>query len=383
MRTKFRKRDIFLRYLSLASLGTKTLDLKRQTEMKGSGSIVSKFIGYPFFQPILRFLNYLLLPSDNFYRLFRTYQPSLVFSTDVQNELDIGLMEEAKRFSVRTVGMVRSWDNLTSKGILRCVPDVLLVGNEVMKHEAVAIQGILSEKVAVVGVPHYDRYFKHETIPKKLLEEKIGLPPESRFVLFAPTGNRYISDNTVDEYIFKLIEKELPPGWSLVVRLPPTDMVQGIETGLSSARIKIYRPGENFGTVKTTELSRHDDALLVAMLREAGVVVTGPSTLCIDAAIFDVPVILVGFDGESNRPYLESTRRYYDYNHFDAVKASGGVRIAGSPEEFKTLLHGYINNKSLDRDGRRTLVQWECGFVDGRSSHRILEILKENLEPKK
>ena len=54
---------------------------------------------------------------------------------------------------------MRSWDNLTNKGLLRDAPDQVLVWNDLQKREAVELHGVRPERVVVTGAPAYDHWF--------------------------------------------------------------------------------------------------------------------------------------------------------------------------------------------------------------------------------
>ena len=372
-------RDFFLRFLSLAALRTKTLWLKRRTEMKGVGAVFSEIIPVFLANWLTRRLSPFLTPRNRSQLLLEKYKPELIFATDVQNEYDVSLMDAARKRGIKIVGMVRSWDNLAAKGLIRIIPDVLLASNELVKREAVELHGVLAEKIQVVGLPHYDNYFQPPKFSREVLAEKLGLSASKKFVLFAPIGDRYLADNFVDKNVLILLDKILSADWEILVRLPPTDSVKEIESGNFSGRVKIYRPGGRFGSVKNTELTRADDDVLIASIRYADLIVAGPSTMVIDTAIFDKPVILIGFDGKENRPYLESVRHYYDYNHFQPIMKSGGAPLARNEEQFEKFIRAYLANPAIDRVGRRQIVELECQFTEGQSSQRVVKELEKFL----
>ncbi|TSC67472.1 MAG: hypothetical protein CEO19_196 [Parcubacteria group bacterium Gr01-1014_73] len=376
---KLNWRDFVLRFLSLAALRTKTLWIKRRTEMKGASAIFSEIIPAFLAGWLTRWLNPILTPAGRFQSLLEKYQPELIFATDVQNELDVSLMQAARKRGIKIVGMVRSWDNLAAKGLIRIIPDVLLANNEIVKREAVALHGVPAEKIQVVGLPHYDNYFQAPKLSRLELAEKLGLAAGKKFVLFAPVGDRYLADNFVDKNVLILLDKILPADWEILVRLPPADLVKSIESGNFSSRVKIYRPGGRFGHIKNTELSRADDEILITSIKSADLVVAGPSTMVIDVAIADKPVILVGFDGKENVSYFQSVRRYYDYNHFQPILESGGAPLARSEKEFEKLVNAYLADPTLALAGRRRIVELECQFTDGQSSQRVVKELEKFL----
>ncbi len=369
-------RDAFLRYLSLAALNTNSLAIKRKTEMRGSGSWLALLIGnqkWP--RKLVRKLNLLLTPKNAFADLFNRYQPDLVFSTDVQNEFDARIIRESKSRNVLAVGMVRSWDNLAAKGLIRIVLDKLIVQNEFAKKSAVDLHGIPEEIIEIVGIPHYDLYLTGQRMERKEFFAKIGADPKKKLVIFAPTGDRYIKNNSVDRDILEILDKNLPPDCQILVRFPPTDTVSGLDVRKNEGRIIFDRPSTRFKTLKNTELSKVDDAHLADTLYWSDLVVSGPSTICVDAAFFDKPVILAGFDGYESRSYLQSVRRYFDYDHFQPILKSGGVKFAENPEELLKFANDYLDNPELDSAGRLRIVNEQCWRGGGQATERLANVL--------
>lgn len=374
------RRDLLLRYLSLSALDTMTLRLKRKTEMAASGQWLVRAIGNrQWARKVLRFCSARFTPRGLFADLFGRYQPATVFVTDMQNEFDVRLMHEAQDRGIIVIGMVRSWDNLTSKGLLRVVPDILVVHSKIEKDEAITLHGIPEARIRVVGIPHYDRYVLELRTPYEEFCNRIGADPAKRLVLLAPTGDRYIKNNTVDAAILRLLDHLLPASHQILVRLPPTDRVAGLDGHTNEGRIIFDRPAKRFHTPKNAELSAADDRHLADSLYWSDLLVAGPSTIAVDAAFFDKPVVLIGFDGDEVRPYLDSIRRYYEYDHFQSVLRSGGVRLAKTKEDLATELNAYLTRPERDREGRRRMITEECFAADGKSTERLAEAIMEEM----
>lgn len=373
--TDLSKGEIVGRYLSLAALRTQTLSLKRKTELGGQGTFLARIGGGTrWLRLLVRALDPLLTPRGRFSSLLDRERPSLVFATDVQNENDIRLMREAKSRAIPSAGMVRSWDNLTSKGLMRAVPDILLVHNRIVKEEAIRLHGIPEEKIRVIGVPHYDRY-DAPAHPRAEFENAVGLKPGRKFVLYAPVGDRYLSQNRVDQWMVSFILKMLPPEYDLLIRLPPTDSVH-LEGGLPDRAI-IHRTGQaaHIGARKLNELTRKDDELLRDSLAYAELVIAGPSTILVDAAVFDKPAIAVAFDGDTEPRYEKGLRRYYDYEHMQEIRRSGGVRIVNGSGELKIWMGRYLENPNFDAEGRKRIREDQCGVLDGSAGRRLADLL--------
>ncbi len=368
-----RLRDMFLRALALAGLDTKTLRLKRAAELNGSGSWFAALAGNgSFARSLVRGMSRRLTPRKDWHEMFGRLRPDVVFVTDVQNERDIQALHEAARRGIRTVGMVRSWDNLTAKGLIRFVPDTLIVHNDIISREAQALHGIPAERIRVVGIPHYDRVRTPLGISREEFFRRIGGDPKKRLVLAAPIGDRYIRRNTVDRAIVRLLDSFLPSDMQILVRLPPGDSVEGSAEFAKPGRIFLDRASRG---AFVGAMSRQDDEHLRATLSYSSLVVAGPSTICVDAALFDKPVVLIGFDGDEERPYNKSVRRYYDYDHFRPIVSSGGAALAHNPGELERFLKEYLADPTRDRPGRTRIVREQCGEVDGYACERLTEIL--------
>jgi hypothetical protein len=371
-------RDRFLQYLSLAALRTQSLSVKRATEMRGSGQWLQYFLANRVGRVLVRWLHAVLTPRSAFRALFERYQPSLVLATDMNNPFDMRLIQDADSSRVAVVGMVRSWDNLTSKGLLRVIPDVLVVQNDTEKQEAVRLHKVPEARIRVVGIAHYDRYVTGARTPRDAFFEKLGIPSEKRLVLFAPAGDRYIADNTVDRAIVEILETELPDDCHLLVRLPPTDTVASLE-GFVGKRVTIERPTTRFKAFKNVELAPGDDEHLADTLYWSDLIVAGPSTIAIDAVFFDKPVVLVGFDGTEARLYYQSIRRYYDYDHWKPVLASGGVWLAENEGALHDALSAYLAHPARNAEGRARMVEAEAYRRDGKSTDRLVAVLLDTL----
>ena len=78
------------------------------------------------------------------------------------------------------------------------------------------------------------------------------------------------------------------------------------------------------------DLPTDDIEHLVRLLRDADVVINTASTLAIDAAVLDRPVVSIAYDPSGDLPYDRSVRRYYDYTHMAHVVRAGAVKLAVS-----------------------------------------------------
>lgn len=318
---------------------------------------------------IFRILSVALADTSAFEYLFRKYRPDLLFATDVFTPLDVKLMRLAKRRKVKTVGMVRSWDNVTSKTLLSFIPERMVVNTARIRKELHLYGDVPEESVFCCGIPHYDRYNSSGRAPRDEFFKKLGLDPQKKLILFTPPSDSHLKHDAVAPIVLKSLEKV---GAQVVVRLP---LVGKADLGdyRPPAGVVFDEPGSSPDFTEA-HLSRAADRHLADSIFHSDLVVTWASTMIIDAIVFDKPVVLVGFD-VAPRSYGRSIQQYYDYDHQRDIIGRGGVRFAASPAELKHCVGQYLANPSLDFAGRKKIRDEFCGPLDGKSGERLAKII--------
>jgi hypothetical protein len=94
-------------------------------------------------------------------------------------------LRAAQALGLRTAILVKSWDNLSSKSVIRPIPDRLFVWNEVQREEARTLHRISPERVVVTGAQCFDDWFAWEPRPREEFLAGVGLDPGRPFVLYA------------------------------------------------------------------------------------------------------------------------------------------------------------------------------------------------------
>ena len=68
-------------------------------------------------------------------------------------------MKSARALRIPVVFPVFSWDNLSTKGLVHVMPDLVLVWNDRQRQEAIEMHGAPAADVMAVGAPRFDRFF--------------------------------------------------------------------------------------------------------------------------------------------------------------------------------------------------------------------------------
>ncbi len=315
-------------------------------------------------------------------KLFNKYSPNFVIGTSITDyDFEVLIMREAKKRQIKTIGLLRSWDNLSSHGLLRVVPDIFLLQNTFLKEMALEHQAIdeSDTKISLFGVPHYDVLH-----PSKLKMAKSrsdffrdkGLDPDKKLLFYGAMGEfLFIHENELPG-VFEEILRELGEGYQLLYRTHPKFPVK---KDLKNYPSIIFDQKGDY----VKEGSGEDESGLVESLYYSDVIITGASTIAIDGAVLGKPIICVAFDGvisgaEVN--YWESVKRFYDrYTHFEELVKTGGVKVAYGQTELKQDIEAYIENPRLHAHGRKKIIERMVAPFDGEAGLRLANLIQKEL----
>jgi hypothetical protein len=97
---------------------------------------------------------------------------------------DTHYARSAAATGVPTAVCVASWDNLSSKQLLRVVPDLLTVWNDTQKTEAVGLHGVPEERVVSTGAQCFDHWFGWQSRAREEFCARVGLDPAKPYVVY-------------------------------------------------------------------------------------------------------------------------------------------------------------------------------------------------------
>ena len=91
----------------------------------------------------------------------------------------------AKRLGVPTVFAVHSWDNLSSKGLIRLSPECVAVWNHVQRGEAVELHHQPEGRVVITGAYPFDGWFSTSpSLSRSEFLNRVGLPEDRKLILY-------------------------------------------------------------------------------------------------------------------------------------------------------------------------------------------------------
>jgi hypothetical protein len=313
--------------------------------------------------------------------LVATASPGLIFS-------EIPILRTARKRSIPAAAVDLSWDNLTNKFFPARQVEHLVLWNSGMRDEACTLHGYSRDRVTVAGPPQFDSYFRGPRSSRADFCARTGLDPARRIITLAtiPFSKFPHHEFVIDRLIEAMNAGAIAQPADLLVRLHPRDEAARYERYAGCRHVVVEKPfrktATRSGDGMDIDFMAENTRQLADTLHHSDVVLNVASTIAIEAAIFDTPVINIGFDGQpsSHQALMEW---HYGSTHFQKVVRSSAVRIAQSERELVELINMYLASPETDAEGRRRIVADQCEFTDGRSAERVAAALVRGLAPSK
>ena len=246
-------------------------------------------------RPLTALLDWLerALPENPDFRAFiEQHRPDLVLLTPLigLGSQQIDYLRAARSLAVPTGLAVWSWDHLSSKALIREVPDRVFVWNETQQREAIEYHRVPEDRIAVTGAQCFDRWFgRRPSRDRYTLCQAIGLTPVRPFVLYvcsAPFIGSQPEAPFVMEWVRRLREskgvlREVP----ILIRPHPSRTAEWADVDLSP-----YRDVVVWGSNPVDPHSRND--YFDSLYHSAAVVGLNTSAF-IEAGIVGRPVLTI------------------------------------------------------------------------------------------
>ena len=328
----------------------------------------------------------LFKPHPSIASLYDQYRPDLVLFTRVFGT-NVHVIKEAKRRGIRVVCLVESWDNLTSKGPMSVIPDRLVAWNAINKQEACSLHQFREEDVLIGGVPQFDLYEDaHLFGSREDFLRRLNVDPKVKLITYATCteGNATEEIETI-ECLYEAVQQgKIKRPCHLLLRLHPISSPMLVNQYFSrfegNPGITVQRSGRPSRLHDGWDPTWSDMVELAQTLYHSDVLINIASTITLDAAYLDTPIVCVAFDGNNRKKgYFESCRRIYDYSCWQNVLKTRGARVASDLEETIQWVNAYLDNPDLDSEGRERIKQEQAHFFDGKSAERMARIVLSEL----
>ena len=321
---------------------------------------------------------------EQYRRIFESMKPSALFCSNQRAGCVVPAVLAARKLGIPTVAFIFSWDNLTSKGRNAASFDYYLVWSDLMRQELMRFYpDVASERIIVVGTPQFDTYRDEGLLwSREEFFQRIGADPSRKLICYSGGDCSIYPDEPefvriLSEFIRAGRIKGRP---QVILRPCPVDEGSRYARVRASYPELIYRQPAwvhtNAANWACWLPTRSDVRFLANLTHHADMNVNLASTMTLDFAIHDKPVVNVAFDPASPPPLgIPLADLYYNFEHYRPVVELGAARLARSRQELADHVNAYLDDPALDREKRRRFVDLEVSGSIGDAGTRIMDVL--------
>lgn len=308
-------------------------------------------------------------------------RPAVVVTTGPFQFEQPGIVAEAKRRGIPTLALIPSWDNLSTKTRLLYRYDGYMVWSERQRQELHERYPFTRDlPVYVTGAPQFDVFFDPRfRQTREAFCTRHGLRPDLPIVVYAVGSPNFLAGEPHGALACaQAVARGELGDVQLVVRPHPIHDNAEMERlfGDLGPRVHLQRtatPGTRL-TARSQDETQITD--WVNTFRHAAVVVNLSSTVTVDAAICDVPVVNLNYDpGPGGRDTALVRDINSIWTHFAPVAQSGGVALVDDQAQMLDAVRRYLADPALHRTERRWIVRHVCQYDDGRCGVRMADAI--------
>jgi hypothetical protein len=322
--------------------------------------------------------------------LFEKYHPDLVIASTPGWRIDRYLLRDAAEKGIPTMTVIVGWDNSSSYNVSGAPVDWATCWSQLQKDELVNGSDWDPEKVHIGGIPSYDGYLRHEWLmPRDEYFKLHGLDPNRKLISYASSFVHFAPNFPNIEALAKLVSSDsLSEPSQLLIRLHPSHF-QDKPKIFADERKRVFELEKQYPHVHVVQpvplggslgyYGGEDMPEKTSMLAYSDIMVTVYSTMLVECAVHDTPMIAAVIDtpGGWNKPgkfslALKDIGNWPTHLRFRQAKAG---KVAGDEAQLREALNAYLQNPRLDSAERRKFIENEITYTDGSSGQRTAEFI--------
>jgi CDP-Glycerol:Poly(glycerophosphate) glycerophosphotransferase len=314
----------------------------------------------------------------------KSIHPVFAISTSYVVNTEWSLFRLLHARKIKIITHILSFDNLTSRGYLPIkIFDNFLVWNVKMARELKAIYAIPDSKITITGTPQFDFHTHPQYLKsREWTQAQLGIEGGD-YILYCANHYALTPDEPqlVKQIITALKGNPVLSSYQVVLRLHPMDDYErwnNLLADFPSVQVSYpwaHHDGQN---LFWGEPSTEDLVLFSNTLRYCSLVLNIASTISIDAAILDKPVVCVGFSSDASNSFNSLYHNFHYSDHYASIMKTGATPLSVDLESLIKLSIQALKHPHQLATKRKQMVELLCGITDGRSSERIVKFILSN-----
>ena len=260
-------------------------------------------------------------------------------------QLDV--LKAARSLEIPNGHLVASWDNLTTKGRIQLVADIVVMWNETQRREAIELHSVPPDRIVVTGAQLHDRWFELQASSHRsaFCARVGGLDPTESIILYVCSSPFICVDETefVAQWVRAIRSDPELSRFGILIRPHPLHYKQWRNIEISSMGRSVIWPSTGAMPIGNQDIQDYFDSLWYA-----DAVVGINTSVFLEAGIIGRPTLTV------RTPAFAGTQ--FGTQHFRYVVEGGLLKVANTFDEHMDQLKCAVKNDASTREQIRSFV---------------------------
>ena len=328
--------------------------------------------------------------TDIYSDLFDKYQPDMVIASTPGWRMDRYLLRESAKRGIPNMTVIVGWDNSSSYNISGADVQYATCWSQLQKDELVYGSDWNPENVNIGGIPSYDGYFRKQWLmPRDEYFKLHGLDPNRKLISYASSFVHFAPNYPNIEALARLVSSDsLTEPSQLLIRLHPSHF-QDKPKIFAEERARVFELEKKYPHVHVVQpvalggslgyYGGEDMDEKSSMMAYSDVVVTVYSTMLVETAVHDTPMIAATIDVPGgwnvSKKFSLSLKEIGDWPTHQRFRLAKAGRVAKDEDELRDALNLYLKDRTADAKERRKFVEDEITFTDASAGKRTAEFI--------
>lgn len=318
--------------------------------------------------------------SQSALEILRAEMPDAIFVTAPFQFHQPAIAAVAKKLGIPVLCLIPSWDNISTKNRMVFKYDGYVVWSENAREQLREFYPHTRDvPVYATGAAQFDVFFQnnfYRTREEFCRNQKLN--PELPLIVYALGSPNFLREHDGALHLAGRVASGALGKVQMLVR--PHPMFDKGELNSQFERFAPLVQVQNVTSADKKSAARSQNTREITewvnTFRHADVTVNLSSTVTIDAAIFDCPVVNLDFDpqpGQADRNLIKEIN--HRWTHFKPIAESGGVWLVNDYAELEQAVKTYLEHPALHREKRRWIAEYVCGKLDGECGTRTADAI--------
>ena len=317
----------------------------------------------------------------------RSTDPSVILLNVPRVDALLPLLSASQERGIPAVILYHTWKDVVAQGRVNFPFARYGVWSERMRAELLRQNPAIDPRsVSLTGCGHFQCVGRQDLLlPEAELRASLRAKPRSRLVVFPASAPWLVPE---EERYIRLLKNALRNLDSvgdvqIVVRLNPMDSDGRLAEVLraDAPEIIVSKPDWRWDRKRNWCFQRRSDQVLYnSLLHYASACVGMPSTVTVECAVADVPVINIGFDLPGPAAQPGAVRKFWDADFYEEVRQTGAAKLVQSPGNLAAAVEEALVHPELGRQSRHRLLERQLGIVPHAAVDAAVQLLLETVK---